>query len=192
MFFRIQQHFPLLFFLLVVFMLTVDSAYGERAKRPMKIHQHSDLGLEIWTEYAPRWITEKHMRGKKPVFVTQTSPNVYPPAAMTVVSFPGMSVAPEEFKEVAVTAIKTGAQNYKVPEAVISELNLTSATYGDLGGFETQFQGIALGEEVDVKIFVGQKTGKFPVMVQIYTLKDKLPHIKEQIRRSWNNISYLH
>ncbi|MCG7983462.1 MAG: hypothetical protein JAY90_12040 [Candidatus Thiodiazotropha lotti] len=187
-----QQVFPFNYLLLVIFMLTVDNAYSDRAKRPMKIHQYSDMGLEIWTEYSPRWITEKHMRGKKPVFVAQTSPNVYPPAAMTIVSFPGMSVTQEEFEDVAITAIKSGAHNYKVSKAAINKLNPTTALYGDLVGFEAKFRGIALGDEVDVQIFVGQKAGKYPVLVQIYTLKDKLPHIQEQIRRSWNNISYLH
>jgi hypothetical protein len=164
---------------------------ADRVKRPMKVHQLPELGLEVWTEYDPLWITEIRYHGRKPVFMAQTPPLVYPPAAMSVVSFPGMSVTSEEMEEVARTAIQTGAKNYKVFEEIISQLKLIKATYGVLTGYESDFSGLAQGDEVDVKVFVGHQPGKGPVMLQIYTLKGKLPHVSEQIRRSWNNVSYL-
>lgn len=165
---------------------------AERAKRPMKIHQLPELGLEIWTESDPLWIADLQYQGKKPLFTAQTPPMVYPPAAMSVVAFPGMQVTAEEMEEVAATAIRTGARNYRVPEQAIQQLQPSAASYGELQGYEATFSGKAQGDAVDVKVFVGHKQGKGPVMLQIYSFKDKLPHLSEQIRRSWSNITYLH
>ena len=183
--------FSLGLFSLVILALISQSVSADRAKRPMKIHQLPEMGLEVWTEFDPLWITELEYQGKKPIFTAQTPPMVYPPAAMSVVSFPGMQVTSDEMKEVASTAIATGARNYRVPEQQISTLKATPASYGELTGYEATFTGKAQGDEVDVKVFVGNKPGKGPVMLQIYTFKDKLPHLSEQIRRSWDNVKYL-
>ena len=51
-----------------------------RAKRPMKIHRVEAVGLEIWTEYAPAWVTDVKYRGAKATFVAQ-SPRHYPPVS---------------------------------------------------------------------------------------------------------------
>jgi hypothetical protein len=179
---------------MIVLMLALfasTSAYAERAKRPMKIHKLPELGLEDWTEYEPLWITELHYRGIKPVFTVQTPPMVYPPAAMKVVSSPGMSVAPEEMKDIATTAISEGARNYKVSKKQLKDLHIIPAAYGELTGYEASFTGKVRGDAVDVKVFVGNKEGKGPVKLQIYTLEGKMDHLSEQIRRSWTNVRYL-
>lgn len=181
----------LISFCLLVMFLSSKPAYADRAKRPMKIHKLPELGLEIWTEYEPRWITELHYRGKKPVFTVQSPPLVYPPAAMTVVSFPGMTVDTDEMNDIATTAITEGARNYKASQSELAELHVIPALYGDLTGYEASFSGKVRGDEVDVKVFVGNKPGKGPVMLQIYTLEGKLGHLSEQIRRSWTNVKYL-
>jgi hypothetical protein len=166
-------------------------AHADRVERTMKIHRLSELGLEIWTEFKPLWITEVHYQGIKPVFTAQTPPMVYPPAAMKVVSFPGMSVAPEEMKDIATTAISEGARNYKTSKKQLNDLHIIPAAYGDLSGYEADFNGKVHGDAVDVKVFVGNKEGKGPVMLQIYTLEGKMDHLSEQIRRSWTNVRYL-
>ena len=176
---------------MLLMFLSNMSAHADRAMRPMKIHKLPELGLEIWTEYEPLWITELHYRGKKPIFTVHSPPMVYPPAAMTVVSFPGMAVATDELKDIATTAIAEGAKNYKVPESELAGLHVIPALYGDLTGYEASFSGKVRGDAVDVKVFVGNKPGKGPVMLQIYTLEGKLSHLSEQIRRSWTNVKYL-
>lgn len=182
-----------LFVILAFVLVTCPLVYAEqsKSKRPMKVHQLEKLGIEIWTEFDPLWITELKFRGSKPIFTAQTPPKVYPPAAMSVVTFPGMALDSKELKEVATTAIRTGAKNYKVSEHEIDKIDPYLTNYGMLQGYEYNYSGIADDNDVDVKVFVGHKPGKGPIMMQIYTLKDKLPHIKEQIRRSWTNISYL-
>ena len=163
----------------------------ERALRPMHIHKVPALGLEIWTEYQPEWSTELVHQGKKPLFIVQSPPLSYPPAAMSYASFPGMQVRPDELKAVATSALRRAARNYRVPAQQRQRLEATPARYGELSGYEGRFSGSAHGEAVDVQVFIGQKPGKWPVMMQIYTLPGKLPHLSEQIRRAWTHVRYL-
>jgi hypothetical protein len=187
-----QKYFiGILFFLLAIVYFFIGIASAEQSKRPMNVHKLEELGIEIWTEFDPLWITELKYRGSKPIFTAQTPPKVYPPTAMSVVTFPGMALASDELKQVATTAIKSGVKNYRVSDQDIEKIIPVKSSYGNLLGYEYDFRGFADGNEVDVKVFVGHKPGKGPIVMQIYTLKDKLPHIREQIRRSWNNISYL-
>ena len=44
---------------------------------------------------------------------------------------------------------------------------------------------------MDVKIFVGQANGKFPVALSIYTLEGKMVHLAEVVRHTWGNLAYL-
>lgn len=169
----------------------VYSAEPARALRPMLINKVDELGLEIWTEADPEWLTDVVHQQGKPIFTAQTPMNTYPPAAMSVVSFPGMEVAESELLEVATSAIHTAARNYQVTEPDISGIQITPVRYSELHGFEGVFSGVAQGDPVDVKVFIGQREGKSPVCVQIYTLKGKLPHLSEQIRRSWQHLRYL-
>lgn len=162
-----------------------------RAKRPMKIHQVKEMGLEIWTELDPLWTTDLVYQGQKPLFLAQTPPMVYPPVAMMIVSFPGMTAAPDEMESIALEALRNGAVNFQVEQNRIDTLKLSPARYGELQGYETQFTGVAQGDTVDVKAFVGNKPGKGPVLLQLYTLEGKLPHVAEQVRRSWQHVKYL-
>ena len=169
----------------------VSPVLTERAQRPMQIHKVSELGLEIWTEAQPEWTTELVHQGKKPIFIVQSPPKAYPPAAMSYVSFPGMRVEAGELKAIATSALRQAARNYRVPQADIDKLRPAAATYSELTGYEAVFSGSANGEAVDVKVFVGHKPGKGPVTLQVYTFRDKLPHLSEQIRRAWQNVKYL-
>jgi len=166
-------------------------AEDDHAKRPMQVHKLVEMGIEVWTEYEPLWITETIYRGKKPIFTAQTPSMVYPPAAMSIVAFPGMTVESAEMMEVATNAIVTGARNYHISDKQIESLDLSPAEYGELKGYEAVFSGKDRGDDIDVKVFIGNKPGKGPVMMQIFTLKGKLPHLSEQIQRSWGHIKYL-
>ena len=68
---------------------------------------------------------------------------------------------------------------------------MATAAYGDLKGYEAAFNGMANGEKMDIKVIVGNAQGKGPVNTYAYTLRDKLDHLSESIRRSWGNAKYL-
>ncbi len=181
----------IVFFSVLFTMGMANTACAERAKRPMKVHKVEELGLEIWTEYSPQWSTELIHRGSKDIFTTQTPANYYPPAAMTYYTFPEMNVAEVDFEAMAVSAVRRAAQNYHVKKAERNKITVTPANYNGLNGFEGTFSGMAHGEPVDVKIFIGNKPGNASVVMQAQTLQGKLPHLSEQLRRAWNHVSYL-
>ncbi len=166
-------------------------SHAERYKRSMNINKVQELGLEIWTEYEPEWAAEVVWQGKKPLYIVKSPPQVSPPAVMSYVSFPKLTVASGELKEVATIAIQKAAKNYQVTAKKRNTIQLKPASYNQLNGYEAEFSGTGQGEAVDVKVFVGQQEGKSPVAMQVYTLKGKLSHISEQIRRAWQHVSYL-
>ncbi len=176
---------------LILSVTICQSSHADRYKRPMHINKVKELGLEIWTEYEPEWSAEVVWQGKKPLFIVQSPPQVSPPAAMSYVTFPKLSVTDSELQQVAITAIQEAAKNYQVSAKQRNSIQPKPTTYNQLNGYEAEFSGIAQGKAVDVKVFVGQQSGKSPVAMQVYTLKGKLSHISEQIRRAWQHISYL-
>jgi len=167
------------------------SVIADRAKRPMHINKVKEIGLEIWTEYNPEWITELVKFKGRSIFTAQTPSKTYPPTAMSWSSYPRMRIDKNELEQVALTTFKTAGANYKVSQKQLKSIEPVNVVYGDLTGYETILSGKAHGDPVDIKIFVGQKEGKGPVTMQVYTLKGKLGHISEHIRRSWTNIKYL-
>lgn len=160
------------------------------AERPMNVHRDPDMGLEIWTEQIPEWQIERRYRGSKPVFVAQTPPNVYPPASMTVLSFAGLSVPTGEFEAIAAQALGTGLVQFGVDERARAGIIRERKRYGNLSGYEINFPATVHGTDSDVKVFIGRAEGRGPVLLQLYTLAGKMPHLKEAIRRSWTNIDY--
>jgi len=88
------------------------------------------------------------------------------------------------------TALRPGpaSQNYEGARAGIA---LKPASYGAFIGYEAEFSAVADTVPVDVRVFFGHQPGKPAVAMQVFTLKGKLPHLSEQIRRSWSNVKYL-
>ncbi len=164
---------------------------ADPALRPMRIHQLPGLGLEIWTELEPLWISEVVRYRSREVFTVQTPPLSYPPAAMTYTGFPTMQVKRHALPALATQVLVQGAVNYAVPDKVAKHLPINPASYGPLQGFEMRFQGIADGQAVDVRLFLGNAEHHPPVLLQAYTLAGHGESINEHIRRSWNNVSYL-
>jgi hypothetical protein len=154
----------------------------------MLIHKVDELALEIWTEVRPEWETRMEWRQGQPIFVAETPALTYPPAGMTWVSKLQFKFDQRELEDVARGAIHQAAHNYGVSNDAIE---LSAAHYGDLAGYETEFSADANGEAVDVRVFCGHRPGKAAVVMQAFTLRGKLPHISEQIRRSWTNVRYL-
>ncbi|MDX9996147.1 MAG: hypothetical protein RBS28_12565 [Rhodocyclaceae bacterium] len=163
---------------------------GAPIGRQMVIHKVQELGLEIWTEVEPAWETRLDKSAGAPTFIAETPASTYPPAGMTW-TVPGQQFTAQEFPTAAQGAVYQAAINYGLPAAQAKALPLKTARYGDLNGYESTFSASAGGEPVDVKVFFGHRPGKPAVAMQVFTQKDKLPHISENIRRSWTHIRYL-
>ena len=165
---------------------------AERAKREMQIHKVTELGLEIWVENEPPWDAELMRAVTLPSFVVQSPADYYPPAVMTYISLPASAVDDASMLGMATTAIRRAAENYRVTPTTRVTLKPQPARYGELSGFEADFEGWANGEAVDVKVFVGHQPGRFPVAMQAYTLRGKLAQLVEPTRRAWGHVKYLH
>jgi hypothetical protein len=165
---------------------------ADRVERPMEVHRVAELGLEIWTELNPAWDTAvaREPGAPRPIFSAETPGQTYPPAGMTW-AVPGVIAAQAEFQQVARSALRQAALNYGLGSAEIDRITLAKATYGELQGYEAQFPAVAETVPVDVRVFFGHTPGKPVVAMQVFTLRGKLPHLNEQIRRSWNNVRYL-
>ncbi|MEF7615657.1 hypothetical protein V4F39_17210 [Aquincola sp. MAHUQ-54] len=162
-----------------------------RALREMQIHRVEALGLEIWVENQPPWETQLIQGKSLPVFAAQSPDHYHPPSVMTWVSHARAQSPGELFPAMALGAIRAAAQNYGAPKAVWRALSPVEARHGLLQGFEATFAGKAQGDAVDVRVFIGQSPGRFPVAMQAYTLRGKLDHLDEPIRRSWGKVKYL-
>lgn len=167
------------------------SSYADRYKRPMEIHKSKNMGLEIWTEYEPKWATEIMHNGATPIFVAHSPLNTYPPIGMMWVNHGGLAFQKGEFKRVAKSTLKTAAKNYKISKNDLSALRIIASSYGDLIGYEVNFKGELDNKSVDVKVFTGRTRDKGPITMQAYTSEGKMSHIAEQVRRSWSHTKYL-
>jgi hypothetical protein len=164
---------------------------AQRLGRPMQVHKVKEVGLEIWTEVEPTWETRlEKPPGMRPTFAVETPASTYPPAGMSF-AVPGYVISRSEFPTVAKSAMRQAARNYGLSDAEIGLIALRPATYGALEGLEAEFSAVADTVPVDVRVFFGHAPGKPVVAMQVYTLRGKLPHLSEQIRRSWSHIAYL-
>ncbi len=170
---------------------TLASA-NEPLKRQMVVHKVTELGLEIWTEANPEWEAQlaREPGAPRPVFAAETPGQTYPPAGMSW-AVPGFKTTDTELQRVARSALRQAALNYGLKEEQIRGIDLEPASYGSLTGYEAQFPAAADGVPVDVRVFFGHRPGKPVVAMQVFTLRGKLPHLSEQIRRSWSHVNYL-
>jgi hypothetical protein len=163
-----------------------------KSLRQMQIHKLPALGLSIWTEDQPEWIVKLDQTpGKRPSFQVQSPEFYHPPTAMIYTSFRGEKVSTEGFPAMAKTAIQYASLNFGLKMDKARTIPVKAATYGVLKGFEGDFVGFANGTELDVKVFIAQEPGKFPIALNIYTVKGKMSNLSEVIRRGWGNVSYL-
>lgn len=166
-------------------------APGKREPREMQVYKVAPLGLMIWVENQPPWEVDVSEQPGRPMLVAQSPSGYHPPTVMTYMSFPNERVADGLIQGTALSAIRRASLNFGLTEGQSRSINPTAATYGVLRGYEAVFIGRAHGELVDVQIFVGQETGRFPVVLTMYTMRDKLPNLVEQRRRAWTKLTYL-
>jgi hypothetical protein len=169
--------------------IAADAA--KRLERPMQVHKVKEIGLEVWTELEPAWETRLDTPpGMRPTFAAETPASTYPPAGMTF-AVPGFVVAEKDFPAVVDSAMRQAARNYGLTDGEIARIEMKPAVYGALKGFEADFPAISDKMPVDVRVFFGHAPGKPVVAMQVFTLRGKLAHLGEQIRRSWSHVTYL-
>jgi hypothetical protein len=161
------------------------------ALREMQIHRVRELGLVIWTENQPPWEVALRRDSGRPSFVAESPALYHPPSAIAYSSWPDERVAPALVQTLARTAIRQAAQNFGLNAARARTVAVAPARHGVLQGFEANFVGHVQGVAMDVKLFVGQEAGRFPVVCSAYTLQDKMAHLAQVIRRGWGQVSYL-
>lgn len=161
--------------------------------RPMNVRRVPKLGLEIWTESEPEWLTElvPGEDGGPPIFTAEAPDNYHPPAVLTITAWRRERVPQNLFQTLADTAIRTAGEGYGLNKGSARAIGVEPKTWGILHGYQGSFSGRAQGTTVDVTLFVGQQEGKYPVVAQIYTQAGKMQHLQEVMRRCWSNITYL-
>lgn len=158
-----------------------------RAGRPMIIHRLPELNLEIWTEQDPQWETHLHETRAAATFVAEAPALSYPPAHMSWTTLPQLTFQEGDMEAATRGVLYQMAVNYGVKPPQLLE----QRQYGDLTGYEATFQAESDDVPIDVHIFCGHRDGKPAVVMQVVTLKDRLPHLSEHIRRSWTRLRYL-
>jgi hypothetical protein len=172
-----------------MWLLSFSAVATERSGRPMIIHRLPELGLEIWTEQDPEWETHLSEANGAVTFVAETPALTYPPAYMSWTSLPRIELPESDFEVAARGAIHQAAANYGVRS--IKNIPIESRRYGDLSGYEGVFAASSSALPADIRVFCGRQPGRPAVVMQVVTLKNKLGHLNEQLRRSWTHVRYL-
>lgn len=176
--------------LLVAGLCAISSSHAvttPRTGRPMIIHRLPELNLEIWTEQDPQWETHLHEAGSGATFVAETPALTHPPAHMSWTTLPQLKFAPHEMEAGVRGVLQQMARNYRTQPPV----QITHKKYGELIGYEATFEAMPEQLPIDVHVFCGHREGKAAVVMQVVTLRGKLPHLSEHIRRSWTHLRYL-
>ena len=169
--------------------LATSTAATNRAGRPMIIHRLPELGLEIWTEQDPEWETYFSRHHQVPTWIAETPALTYPPAQMSWTSSRQIRFTNDELESAARGAIDQVAANYGVRSP--SQIIIKGQRHGELIGYEATFEATSRQIPIDVQIFVGHQPGKPVVAMHVATLRNKLGHLDQHIRRSWGNVRYL-
>lgn len=166
---------------------SANAAANQRTGRPMIIHRLPDLNLEIWTEQDPQWETRLERAGRAITFVAEPPALTYPPAHMSWTTLKHFTFQQDQMEAATRGVLHQMAINYGVQPP----RHLRQRQYGELAGYEASFQAESDGLPIDVHLFCGHREGKPAVVMQVVTLRDKLPHLSEHIRRSWTHVRYL-
>jgi hypothetical protein len=166
------------------------TAQTDRHLREVQTLSVPALKLKIRAENQPPWETSFNQDSGRPTLIVQSPYYYHPSTVMTYQSYPEMTVASSELPFIAETAIRTGSKHFGLSEGHARALSIVPAQYGAIKGYESTFMGKAQGDQVQVKIFVGQGDHQFPVALTVYTQPSKLPLLKEVIRRNWTNLEY--
>lgn len=162
-----------------------------QALREMQIFKVKAIGLEVWVENMPPWKVQTVQNNGRAVLAVSSPENYHPPAAMTFASWPEHRVRQEQVQSVALSTLRQAAQNFGLTAGQARALEPRPAQHGVLTGYEIEFVGKVQGTAMDVRLYFGLQPDRPPVVMTAYTLKDKMGHLKDVLRRSWGNVSYL-
>ena len=166
---------------------SIEAIADTRAGRPMIIHRLNEMNLEIWTEHDPEWETRLRQSPNSVTFTAETPALTYPPTQMSWTIAPTLKFESSELEAAASGVLHQIAIRYRtLPPEQISQ-----AEYGDLIGYEATLQAETQNIPVEIHVFCGHREGKPMVIMQAVTLKGKLAHVAEHIRRSWTHLRYL-
>jgi glucan biosynthesis protein len=166
---------------------SIDATAATRAGRPMIIHRLSEMNLEIWTEHDPEWETSVNRSTHALTFTAETPALTYPPTHMSWTISKKLKFEPEELKDAARGVMYQMALRYDT----LPPKQITQAQYGELEGYEAILQAEPQNIPIEVRVFCGHREGKPMVVMQAVTLKGKLTHVAEHVRRSWTHLRYL-
>lgn len=167
-----------------------DASSRPGGLREMQIHRVRELGLEIWVENQPPWSTRLQREGH-PVFIAETPQAHHPPAVLTYAAWPNERVDEDVVATMAESAIARASQNFGLSVAASRGLALRMASYGVLQGYESEFVGNLQAMPIDVRIFIGQKNGRYPVALTVQTQNGKMSQLTQHLRRAWGRVAYL-
>lgn len=160
---------------------------GTRVGRPMIIHRLTDMNLEVWTEQDPEWETAVKRSTHAQTFTAETPALAYPPTHMSWTISQQLKFEPHELKQAARGVMYQMALRYDAP----MPQQVVEAEYGELRGYEATFEAERQNIPIEVRVFCGHREGKPMVVMQVVTLKGKLSHVAEHVRRSWTHVRYL-
>ena len=155
----------------------------------MQVFEVKALGLEIWMDAG--WDADMHMNKGRATFVATSPESSNLPAATTVSSWPEEKMPDILVPAMARSAIRTAAPNFGLPVSQAKAIVPIPATYGVLKGGQADFVGKIQGIDMDVRIFVGQAKGRYPVVLTVYAPKGGLKQLADAINRSWGHLDYL-
>lgn len=166
-------------------------ASSPRALREMWIRKVPELGLEIWIENQPPWSGDLMNVDGRPQFVAQSPDYYHPPAVITYASWPEQRVSAAQLEPVADAAIRRGSLNFGLNKHQSRQIRVVPVSHSTLSGFAGSFVGEVQDVPMDVKIIVSQREGRFPIVITVYTMKNKMPLLSEVIRRALEKVRYL-
>jgi len=160
---------------------------GTRVGRPMIIHRLAEMNLEIWTEQDPEWETSVTRSKQALTFTAETPALAYPPTHMSWTISQHLKFEVHELKQAARGVMYQMTLRYdtQFPQEI------AEAEYGELKGYEATFPAERQNIPIEVRVFCGHREGKPMVVMQAVTLKGKLAHVAEHVRRSWTHVRYL-
>lgn len=179
--------FPVLIGLFCLFIMT--EACADRMLREMQGIWVNDGRYEVTLPNDPAWLWQVDQVKNRPTFTAQTPELYYPPITSTITTYKKIKVEDQkQLKIIADSALKIAAKNYQSTDFNVKTVKAT--TYTSLSGYETTFTGIAHGQAVVVRAFVGH-TPKFKLLsLQAYAPKQKLAAMQAPVEAIWNSIHF--
>jgi hypothetical protein len=179
--------FPLLLGICSLLMMT--QACADRMLREMQGIWVNDGGYEVTLPNDPAWLWQVDQVNNRPVFTAQTPELYYPPVTSTITTYKKVKVQDKkQLKLIADSALEIAAKNYQSKDFDVNTVK--ALAYTSLSGYETTFTGIAHGQAVVIRAFVGHNLQFKLISLQAYAPKQKLAAMQKPVEAIWNSIHF--